>query len=394
MRVRRYAPSTGQSGFTLIELLVVIVIIAILCAILFPVFSSAREKGNMTTCLNNQRQLITMVQMYEQEHDEILPLATTIWSDLNPSPGVLICPTAGTDTPNAYGFNTWMSGMAVANIASPAQTPVLADAGNNTISDWDNDLAVIHASCANIACADGHVVSANLKGASSNVVALMMQGYQLFPNVKSTTTLSNTITVQNQGNPSGWFQYWAQSSAINLPSIVLADTTTTPVTIPNVRAEYDIVIRADNGTISAVSGYDQGGFVTFYHPNTYLTPGTVKFTDPLPSTFTANETVGYQNQLYALGITPVGLCLECAGAYSDTKTKSAIAPTTKYHVSLTVLNGKTHYALLTAGAGQLAGTKTVKDITGIMTNPYLAVYQCSGSAYDDVIVSNITFTTW
>jgi len=348
----------------------------------------------MATCLNNQRQLIAMVQMYEQEHDEILPQASTIWNDLNPTPGVLICPTAGTDTLNAYGFNTWMSGMAIGNIASPAQTPVLADSMNNTISDWDNDLAVVHASCANIACADGHVVSVNLKGATSNVVALMTQGYQLFPNVKATTTLTNTITVQNLGNPAGWFQYWVQSSAINMPAFALADTTTTPATIPNIRAEYDIVIRADNGTIFAVNGYDQGGFVTFYHPNTYLTPGTVKFTDPLPPNFAANETVGYQNQLYALSITPVGLCLECAGSYSDTKTKSGISPTTKYHVSVTVLNGKTHYALLSNGSAQLAGTKTVKDITSIMTNPYLAVYQCSGSAQDDVIVSNITFTTW
>ena len=50
---------TGRAGFTLIELLVVIAIIAILAAILFPVFAQAREKARQTTCLSNQKQLGT-----------------------------------------------------------------------------------------------------------------------------------------------------------------------------------------------------------------------------------------------------------------------------------------------------------------------------------------------
>ncbi len=60
----------SQSGFTLIELLVVIAIIAILAAILFPVFAQARAKARQATCLSNMRQLGTAAMMYVQDYDE------------------------------------------------------------------------------------------------------------------------------------------------------------------------------------------------------------------------------------------------------------------------------------------------------------------------------------
>jgi prepilin-type N-terminal cleavage/methylation domain-containing protein/prepilin-type processing-associated H-X9-DG protein len=64
-----------RSGFTLIELLVVIAIIAILAAILFPVFAQAREKARSTTCLSNFNQLGKGVMMYIQDYDGAYPLA-------------------------------------------------------------------------------------------------------------------------------------------------------------------------------------------------------------------------------------------------------------------------------------------------------------------------------
>jgi len=65
----------SRRGFTLIELLVVIAIIAILAAILFPVFARAREKARQTSCLNNVKQIVLGELMYVQDYDETLPLA-------------------------------------------------------------------------------------------------------------------------------------------------------------------------------------------------------------------------------------------------------------------------------------------------------------------------------
>src|SRR5437879_2990316 len=63
-----------RRGFTLIELLVVIAIIAILAAILFPVFAQAREKARSVSCLSNMRQIGMAIQMYAQDWDEGLVL--------------------------------------------------------------------------------------------------------------------------------------------------------------------------------------------------------------------------------------------------------------------------------------------------------------------------------
>lgn len=65
----------ASRGFTLIELLVVIAIIAILAAILFPVFAKAREAARQSSCSNNVRQISTAVLMYVQDYDEMLPWA-------------------------------------------------------------------------------------------------------------------------------------------------------------------------------------------------------------------------------------------------------------------------------------------------------------------------------
>ena len=66
-----------RKGFTLIELLVVIAIIAILAAILFPVFSKAREKARSATCQSNLKQIALALRMYTSDWDECMPAART-----------------------------------------------------------------------------------------------------------------------------------------------------------------------------------------------------------------------------------------------------------------------------------------------------------------------------
>src|SRR2546421_3350600 len=68
-----------KAGFTLIELLVVIAIIAILAAILFPVFARAREAARKTACLSNLKQISMGVGMYMQDYDETFPFVLD-WS--------------------------------------------------------------------------------------------------------------------------------------------------------------------------------------------------------------------------------------------------------------------------------------------------------------------------
>lgn len=63
-----------RNGFTLIELLVVIAIIAILAAILFPVFAQAREKARGSACMSNNKQIASASAMYIQDYDELFPV--------------------------------------------------------------------------------------------------------------------------------------------------------------------------------------------------------------------------------------------------------------------------------------------------------------------------------
>ncbi len=112
----------GRRGFTLIELLVVIAIIAILAAILFPVFARARENARKTSCLSGSKQIGLGIMQYCQDYDETMPMyAPTTYAynwerAVEPylkNSGILKCPSA-TTLSMAYGVSyphvSWVGG--------------------------------------------------------------------------------------------------------------------------------------------------------------------------------------------------------------------------------------------------------------------------------------------
>jgi len=108
-----------QRGFTLIELLVVIAIIAILAAILFPVFAQAREKSRQAGCASNLKQIGLAMTMYTQDYDEVLPPYETNWSTVIIQPYiknqqvVVHCPSAN----RTGGVNAAMAPQGYNNVA-------------------------------------------------------------------------------------------------------------------------------------------------------------------------------------------------------------------------------------------------------------------------------------
>lgn len=143
-----------RSGFTLIELLVVIAIIAILAAILFPVFARAREAARATSCRSNLKQIGTAMRMYSQDYDEMLtttfyyydPGATVLaWFPdlLNPyvkNAKIWTCPSDG-----APYLNNWKRGWLPAGTGPGYQVLYTSYGGNDAGGGMPGGVAVSEA---------------------------------------------------------------------------------------------------------------------------------------------------------------------------------------------------------------------------------------------------------
>jgi len=174
----------NRYGFTLIELLVVIAIIAILAAILFPVFAQAREKARQITCASNLKQMGLALIQYNQDYDETFPQKgmsgkggyTASWQTMImpylKSTEVFVCPShqevltdyAGSSAPGSedYVCNTW----AKDNVWDTAGQ------GDGVFAEWSNPPA---ASGPNVNF-DG-ITLASLAGPASTIALLESNTY-------------------------------------------------------------------------------------------------------------------------------------------------------------------------------------------------------------------------
>jgi prepilin-type N-terminal cleavage/methylation domain-containing protein/prepilin-type processing-associated H-X9-DG protein len=194
-------------GFTLIELLVVIAIIAILAAILFPVFARAREKARQSTCTSNQRQIAASVQMYAQDHEEELPATSSVWADLKLDPGVLMCPTLGKNTPNGYIYNAELSKMSIGAISDTTTKTLTCDgAAPNNIGTLSSQVNYRHSGQAIVSFIDGHVGTAKavLFGLAPQAVS-NYSWLQLLPagNITLTVGSQSVADTDNSGAVTG-----------------------------------------------------------------------------------------------------------------------------------------------------------------------------------------------
>jgi prepilin-type N-terminal cleavage/methylation domain-containing protein/prepilin-type processing-associated H-X9-DG protein len=136
----------GASGFTLIELLVVIAIIAILAAILFPVFARAREKARQASCMSNLKQLGLSLEMYAQDAEGIYPPWGEDGADPDEGPPavwtwdtvilpymknqqILVCPSNTHRGMRSYGMPRYVSAQYRDYVPAPAETVALFDKG-------------------------------------------------------------------------------------------------------------------------------------------------------------------------------------------------------------------------------------------------------------------------
>ncbi len=215
----------SKKGFTLIELLVVIAIIAILAAILFPVFAKAREKARQATCLSNLKQIGLALNMYMSDYDQTCPYQGSPdvgpWNDasyglnwayeLQPyikNLGVYSCPSAG--TPYGTGFGTNLncyaangeillssSGGAVTegSMTKPADTIAFRCIGSQTndsplrpywwkgsvySSSYYWDYVFAHSNGENLAFCDGHAKWMSSGAIKSNVDQYAPSGTSMF----------------------------------------------------------------------------------------------------------------------------------------------------------------------------------------------------------------------
>jgi prepilin-type processing-associated H-X9-DG protein len=158
------------------------------------------------------------VLLYAQDHDELLPEASTVWGELNLDKGVLICPTAGKKLPNGYGYNGISAGQAIGDFTEPTNTTLLADArtADHLIYGHGNaDLR--HGKKAIAAYLDGHVEIANVVRFAYAPMEDLMEGMVAGVSTGNWSATGTGVTVTSSSpTPYLWVSGSTSSAQYNL----------------------------------------------------------------------------------------------------------------------------------------------------------------------------------
>jgi prepilin-type processing-associated H-X9-DG protein len=247
-------------------------IIAILAAILFPVFAKAREKARQTQCLNNQKQIATAVLMYAQDHDEMLPAWGTIWGDISLDKGALICPTAGTKVPIGYIYNSAVAAKALGEITDPTSAWISADGAlsANATSVKLSDFAMRHTGKPIASFADGHVELSMWPDWATKTAAWFVAG----TGVRSFLGFSDPVMTVTGSNVTAWSSSFGSAVTLTCPAPSTLGNGTSSVT-----GDTTFTSSFCNGPRKAVHFANNGNTSSYLLYN-----GTVL--DPLRSTYT------------------------------------------------------------------------------------------------------------
>ena len=379
-----------RKGFTLIELLVVIAIIAILAAILFPVFAKAREKARQTSCLNNQKQIVTAILMLTQDNDEILPDKVTWTTELASNYGctgkVWDCPTSsfrGTEAGPDYGYNKFLSKGALGDVQAPDATPMLGDivSGSNKVNtlmgDFDKDIDPRHNKGSVIGFVDGHINYESFATSTTYAGTLMTRGYNLFP-VSKLVSLDATLytTGTFAANQS------ARSGFAPMPVEVCAGG----AGVPDVKIEFDM-----QNTAGYVGIYNPW-FCTIYDPGTSTTPGAGYSPGPGILPYADCIAVGWTNTIAGRSFVLNTRNTNTAASWTYARYDSEWAINTYYHFTVVIVNsGKNIYASVAKNGVAIGGLAVSKDVSGCMSNANMAAYIGSNGSTIWATVKNIRF---